>query len=77
MAKNIATARPGARVIGIGAVDVRKPESLIQAAKKCVEELGGIDFLMYVFTRSLYIVWITVGLAAISIGIYIVIHLDN
>ena len=46
MAKDIATARPGAKVIGIGATDVRKPESLNQAVAKCVQELGGIDFVM-------------------------------
>lgn len=43
MAKDIATARPGAKVIGIGAVDVRKFESLQGAVERCVKELGGID----------------------------------
>lgn len=47
MAKDIATARPGAKVIGLGSVDVRKPESLNEAAARCAEELGGIDFVMY------------------------------
>ena len=46
MAKDIATARPGAKVLGLGAVDVRRPESLYEAAAKCAEELGGIDFVM-------------------------------
>jgi len=46
MAKDIATARPGAKVIGLGSVDVRSPESLTEAAAKCAEELGGIDFVM-------------------------------
>lgn len=46
MAKNIATARKGAKVIGIGAVDVRKIESLEAAVSTCVKELGGIDFVM-------------------------------
>lgn len=46
MAKDIATARSGAKVIGIGAVDVRSPESLDKAAARCAEELGGIDFVM-------------------------------
>jgi peroxisomal 2,4-dienoyl-CoA reductase len=46
MAKDIATARKGAKVIGIGAVDVRKPELLQAAADRCVKELGSIDFVM-------------------------------
>ncbi|KAL5356481.1 hypothetical protein BJX96DRAFT_142870 [Aspergillus floccosus] len=45
-AKDIATARPGAKVIGIGAVDVRKFESLKAAVDRCVSELGGIDFVI-------------------------------
>lgn len=49
MAKNIATARKGAKVIGIGLVDVRKIESLESAVDRCVKELGGIDFVMYVY----------------------------
>lgn len=44
MAKDIATVRPGAKVIGIGAVDVRKPELLQAAAARCAKELGSIDF---------------------------------
>ncbi|KAF1831452.1 peroxisomal 2,4-dienoyl-CoA reductase-like protein SPS19 [Decorospora gaudefroyi] len=44
MAKDIATARPGAKVIGIGAIDVRKPELLQQAAERCAKELGSLDF---------------------------------
>jgi peroxisomal 2,4-dienoyl-CoA reductase len=46
VAKDIATARLGARVIGIGAVDVRKPELLQQAAERCAKELGSIDFVI-------------------------------
>ncbi|RAK74316.1 oxidoreductase [Aspergillus fijiensis CBS 313.89] len=46
VAKDIATARPGAKVIGIGAVDVRKVESLNDAASRCVKELGGIDYVI-------------------------------
>ncbi|KAL2010311.1 hypothetical protein VTN00DRAFT_6118 [Thermoascus crustaceus] len=46
MAKDIATARPGAKVIGIGAVDVRSFDSLKRAVDRCVEELGGIDFVI-------------------------------
>ena len=46
MARDIATARQGAKVVGIGNVDVRKFEDLKKAAEKCVEELGGIDITM-------------------------------
>ncbi|RAL02156.1 SDR family oxidoreductase [Aspergillus ibericus CBS 121593] len=45
-AQDIATARPGSKVIGIGAVDVRKLESLQDAVDRCVQELGGIDFVI-------------------------------
>ena len=48
MAKDIATARRGSKVLGIGSVDVRKIESLEKAVEKCVKELGGIDYVMYV-----------------------------
>lgn len=44
MAKSIAAARTGAKVIGIGAVDVRKIEDLEKAAAQCVKELGSLDF---------------------------------
>ncbi|KJZ73474.1 hypothetical protein HIM_07030 [Hirsutella minnesotensis 3608] len=46
MAKDIATVRPGAKVIGIGGCDVRKMESLQAAADRCASELGGIDFVI-------------------------------
>ncbi|KAH7115022.1 peroxisomal 2,4-dienoyl-CoA reductase-like protein SPS19 [Dendryphion nanum] len=46
VAKDIATARKGAKVIGIGAVDVRQPESLVAAAERCAKELGSIDFVI-------------------------------
>ena len=46
VAKDIETVRKGAKVIGIGAVDVRSKESLAQAVEKCVKELGGIDIVM-------------------------------
>ncbi|KAJ5525952.1 hypothetical protein N7513_005044 [Penicillium frequentans] len=45
-AKEMASLRPGAKVIGIGAVDVRKFDSLKDAASRCVKELGGIDFVI-------------------------------
>lgn len=46
MARDLSTARAGAKVLGIGAVDVRKTESLELAVRRCREELGGIDFVM-------------------------------
>ena len=45
-AKDIATSRPGAKVIGIGAVDVRKFDDLKAAVERCVKELGAIDYVM-------------------------------
>lgn len=48
VAQDIATARKDAKVLGIGAVDVRSIESLQKAVDRCVAELGGIDFVMYV-----------------------------
>ena len=46
MAKDIATAREGAQVLGIGSVDVRSIQSLEAAVASCVSRLGGIDFVM-------------------------------
>jgi len=46
MARDIATARAGAKVLGIGGVDVRSVEDLVRAAERCERELGGIDFVM-------------------------------
>ncbi|KAF3395994.1 Peroxisomal 2,4-dienoyl-CoA reductase SPS19 [Penicillium rolfsii] len=46
VAKEIATCRPGAKVIGIGAVDVRKFDDLKSAVERCVKELGGIDYVI-------------------------------
>lgn len=46
MAKDIATARQGAKVLGYGAVDVRNVDSLKEAVEKCAKELGSIDFVM-------------------------------
>ena len=48
MAIDIATARPGAKVLGIGNVDVRNYGNLQNAAETCVRELGAIDYLMCV-----------------------------
>ena len=46
VAKEIASIRPGAKVIGIGAIDVRDAKLLQQAADRCARELGSIDFVM-------------------------------
>ncbi|KAL9099579.1 MAG: hypothetical protein Q9163_004947, partial [Psora crenata] len=46
MAKEIATAREGAKVLGLASVDVRKIESLEAAVERCVHELGGIDYVI-------------------------------
>ncbi|KAL8865746.1 MAG: hypothetical protein Q9174_006720 [Haloplaca sp. 1 TL-2023] len=46
MAQDIATARRGARVLGLGSVDVRNIQSLQAAVDKCVNDLGGIDFVI-------------------------------
>ncbi|KAK3058655.1 peroxisomal 2 4-dienoyl-CoA reductase sps19 [Extremus antarcticus] len=43
-AQDIATVRPGSKVIGLGNVDVRDPAALKAAADRCAKELGGIDF---------------------------------
>lgn len=48
MAKSLMTARQGCKVVGIGSVDVRSPDSVNKAVETCVKELGGIDFCMYV-----------------------------
>lgn len=48
VAKDIASARKGAKVLGIGSVDVRKVESLQAAVERCVKELGSLDFVMRV-----------------------------
>ncbi|KAK3318023.1 sporulation protein SPS19 [Apodospora peruviana] len=45
-AKEIAKVRSGARVLGIGGVDVRNFESLKSAADRCAKELGGIDYVI-------------------------------
>ncbi|KAF7716447.1 Glucose/ribitol dehydrogenase family protein [Penicillium ucsense] len=46
VARDIATVRSGAKVIGIGAVDVRKYDDLKKAVDRCVTELGAIDFVI-------------------------------
>lgn len=45
-AKEIATLRPGAKVLGLGNRDVRKIESLVEAVEITVKELGRIDFVI-------------------------------
>jgi peroxisomal 2,4-dienoyl-CoA reductase len=46
VASDIATLRPGSKVLGIGGIDVRNEKSLSRAVETCVRELGGIDYLM-------------------------------
>jgi peroxisomal 2,4-dienoyl-CoA reductase len=46
MARDMATARVGAKVLGYGAVDVRNLKLLEGAVPKRVKDLGGIDFVM-------------------------------
>ncbi|RMD43669.1 hypothetical protein DV735_g1415, partial [Chaetothyriales sp. CBS 134920] len=46
VAIDLATARAGSRVVGIGGVDVRDVASLQRAVDRTVQELGGIDFLI-------------------------------
>lgn len=48
VAAELAATRSGAKVLGFGAVDVRKPQDVEGAVKRCVQALGGIDFVMYV-----------------------------
>lgn len=45
-AAEIASLRPGARVLGLGNVDVREVTQLADAAAKTVAELGRIDFVI-------------------------------
>ena len=45
-AEDIATARPGAKVLGLGNVDVRKFADLQSAVDECVKQLGRIDFVI-------------------------------
>ena len=53
MAKSIATARKGAKVVGIGGIDVRKIESLESAVERTIQELGAIDYVMCVYLHFL------------------------
>ncbi|KAK4188425.1 peroxisomal 2,4-dienoyl-CoA reductase [Podospora australis] len=45
-AKEISRVRKGARVLGLGGVDVRSFDSLKAAADRCVKELGSIDYVI-------------------------------
>lgn len=47
MAAEMSRLRPGAKVIGMGNVDVRKIDDLNKAVDRCVQELGAIDYVMY------------------------------
>ncbi|ETI24226.1 hypothetical protein G647_03595 [Cladophialophora carrionii CBS 160.54] len=46
VARDIETARPGSKVLGIGNIDVRSVESLQKSVDECVRVFGGIDFLI-------------------------------
>jgi peroxisomal 2,4-dienoyl-CoA reductase len=46
VAKDLETARPGCKVLGIGNIDVRSVENLQKSVDECVRVFGGIDFLM-------------------------------
>ncbi|KAF2224273.1 hypothetical protein BDZ85DRAFT_99549 [Elsinoe ampelina] len=46
MAADIATARSGAKVLGIGNIDVRSLDSLTSAVASCISELGQIDYVI-------------------------------
>lgn len=46
MARELATARRGSKVLGLGSVDVRSLQSLQAAVDRCIKELGGIDFVI-------------------------------
>ena len=75
MAIDIATARLGAKVLGIGNVDVRNYGNLQNAAETCFRELGGIDYLMCAVPHAganltiPYVVrrWLTVRLDAVLV----------
>lgn len=45
-AKEIALLRPGAKVIGLGSVDVRDVQSIVKAVDTTVAELGRIDYVI-------------------------------
>lgn len=45
-AQEIQLLRPGAKVIGIGSVDVREVQSIAKAVERTVSELGRIDFVI-------------------------------
>lgn len=45
-AQELQALRPGAKVIGIGNVDVREVQQLAQASERTVKELGRIDFVI-------------------------------
>ena len=47
VARDIATVREGATVLGIGGVDVRDYGALERAVQRCVDVLGGrVDYVM-------------------------------
>lgn len=46
MAKAMSAIRPGAKVLGIGGLDVRNIADMESAVDRTVKELGGIDYVM-------------------------------
>lgn len=46
VARDIATMRTGSRVLGIGSTDVRDVAAMQSAVDRCVQVLGGIDFVI-------------------------------
>lgn len=45
-AREISQLRPGAKVLGLGATDVRDVHSIVKAVERTVEELGRIDYVI-------------------------------
>ena len=45
-ASEISQLRPGAKVLGLGATDVRDVHSIVKAVERTVEELGRIDYVI-------------------------------
>ncbi len=46
VALNIQLVRPGSKVLALGGVDVRNYEQMKNAADRCADHFGGIDFVM-------------------------------
>jgi NAD(P)-dependent dehydrogenase (short-subunit alcohol dehydrogenase family) len=50
VAKEISKVRLGCVALGIRNIDVRRLEDLERSVRQCIEKLGGIDYVMYVYT---------------------------